>query len=97
VDVACFPLCVLSNVSYYPKTFRQMNPEAYLGKPIDLHIQLAAAMALILNKQIRNPYVRVENIQFIAMIVPRLKHERRQANPHQERVDQLYKDVFFTN
>ena len=47
-----------------------MNPEAYLGKDVDLHIQLSACVTTILNKRVKNPHTRAEMIRFLAMLVP---------------------------
>jgi hypothetical protein len=75
-----------------------MNSEAYYGKDIDLHIQLATNVSVILNKRIKNPHTRVEMIKFIAYLVPQsFMNKNRQSNKHQDREDQLYKDVFFQN
>ena len=53
-----------------PKLFRQIFPESYLGKDIDLHIQLAFNVAVILNKRLKNPHIRAEMITLFAMLVP---------------------------
>ena len=98
LDIAAFPTCVLNNLSTLPRMFRQMQSEAYLGKEIDLHIQLATNVAVILNKRIKNPHIRAEMIKFLAYLVPHQaanKHQPR--NQRQEREDNLYKDVFFAS
>jgi hypothetical protein len=59
---------------------------------------LATNVSVILNKRIKNPHTRVEMIKFIAYLVPQsFMNKRRQSNKHQDREDQLYKDVFFQN
>lgn len=70
IDLAAFPSLILTNLSAMPRLFRQMNSEAYYGKDIDLHIQLATNVSVILNKRIKNPHTRVEMIKFIAYLIP---------------------------
>ena len=64
------PLLVVQNLATFPRLFRQMQPEAYLGKEVDLHIQLSASVVVILNKRVKNPHTRVEMIKFLAYLVP---------------------------
>ena len=47
-----------------------MQPEAYLGKEVDLHTQLSVSVVVILNKKVKNPHTRVEMIKFLAYLVP---------------------------
>ena len=47
-----------------------MQPEAYLGKEVDMHIQLSVSVVIILNKRVKNPHDRVEMIKFLAYLVP---------------------------
>lgn len=71
LDFAALPSLILSNLSTLPKLFRQMQPESYYGKDVDLHIQLATNVSIMLNKRIKNPHARVEMITFLVYLVPR--------------------------
>lgn len=73
-----------------------MSPESYLGKDLDLHMQLALNTGVILNKRIKNPHLRADMINFIAMLIPQSFINRNKPDkPHHQREDNLYKDVFF--
>jgi Ubiquitin elongating factor core len=100
VDLAVLPTCLLQNLTVLPRMFRHMNPEAYSGcKETELALQLATNVSVILNKRVKNPHIRAEMIKFIAFMVPQSFFNRNKKDrPQQDnREDNLYKDVFFTN
>ena len=70
IDLALIPVCILQNLSGLPKIFRQTYSESYLGKDVDLHMQVATNVNVILIKAIKNPHTRVEMIKFLAFLVP---------------------------
>lgn len=75
-----------------------MNNEAYYSHNVDMNIQLATSMSVILNKRIKNPHTRVEMIKFLTYLVPQsFMNKNRKSNKHQDREDNLYRDVFFQN
>jgi hypothetical protein len=53
-----------------PRIFRQANPECYLAKEIDLHLQLAFNVGVILNKRVKNPHLKAEMVKFLVYLVP---------------------------
>jgi hypothetical protein len=75
-----------------PKFFKMFMPESYVGFDQDMHMQLAGSVAIILNRRIDNPHLRIEFINFILQIMPQKKVEKSH-----EKQNRLYKDVFFTN
>lgn len=70
MDVALIPACVLQNLAVMPRIFRQANPESYLAKEIDLHMQLAFNVSVILNKRVKNPHLKAEMVKFLVYLVP---------------------------
>lgn len=65
LDIAALPQAILLNLSTLPKLFRQVNAECYFGKEQDLNVQVATNVAVILNKQVKNPHTRCEMVNFI--------------------------------
>lgn len=70
VDIAVLPTLIMQNLSVLPRMFKQMQPEAYYGKDVDLGIQMATCVSVILNKRVKNPHIRAEMIKFLAYLVP---------------------------
>lgn len=61
-------------------------------------MQLSTSVSVILNKNIRNPHIRVEMIDFVAYLAPRLNRKvGEKHNAQRDKEDMLYKDVFFNN
>jgi hypothetical protein len=67
-----------------------------MGKDVDLNVQLATNVAVVLNRRVKNPHIRAEMIKFIAYLVPQsfFNRGKHQASRH-DRDDSIYKDVFF--
>ena len=63
-----------------------MQPDVYLGKDVDLHIQLSASVTAILNKRVKNPHTRAEMIKFLAYLVPQhaVFHKDKEAKRNQQ-------------
>jgi hypothetical protein len=59
---------------------------------VDLHAQLTGCVSIILDRRIKNPYLRIEFVEFMFHLVPQKK-----VNKHQERENQMHKNDFFTN
>lgn len=86
---------MLSNLAELPKFFRMSTPEAYYGQTIDLHIQLAASVSIILNKRVKNPHIQAEMVKFMAYLVPQSFFDKSGGKRRDNKDDYLYKDVFF--
>jgi hypothetical protein len=67
-------------------------PETYSCADIDLHLQLAGSVHVILNRRIHNPHIRVEFVSFLHSILPQKK-----VSQAREKENRLYKDVYFHN
>ena len=55
-----------------------MRPETYAGQDIDLHLQLTNSVAVILNRRISNPHMRVEFVKFLQQIMPQKKVRKQE-------------------
>eukprot|EP00347_Sterkiella_histriomuscorum_P007831 403347399 len=102
LDIAVLPIHILTNLATLPRLFRQIEPESYYGKDVDLHIQVATNVHAIVSPYLKNPHTKAEMIKFLAYLVPQsILHKDKESNPQQnqkrEREDNLYKDIFFLN
>lgn len=50
--------------------FKMIMPEAYYAADLDLHMQLAAGVSLILNRRMGSPHLRIEFVNFLLHLVP---------------------------
>jgi hypothetical protein len=55
-------------------------------------MQLAGSVAVILNRRIDNPHMRIEFVSFLLQIMPQKKVDKSH-----EKQNRLYKDVFYNN
>lgn len=69
-DFLGLPHLIFDNLNSYPKLFKMMMPEAYQGADHDLHMQLATAVSVILNRRMGNPHMRIEFVNFLLHLVP---------------------------
>lgn len=51
-DFGALPQLIFENIDNMPKLFKMMQAECYIGQDVDLHLQLAGAMSIVLNRQI---------------------------------------------
>ena len=70
LDFIVLPQFILQNLNSMPKFFKMFMPECYVGFDQDMHMQLAGSVAIILNRRIDNPHLRIEFINFILQIMP---------------------------
>lgn len=92
MDFLALPQLLLQNLANYPKLFKQIQPEVYLGADADLQMQLVGTVSIVLNRRIGNPHMRIDLINFPLHLVP-----QKNVSKHHEKQNRLYKDVFFVN
>ena len=70
MDFLALPQLLLQNLAGYPKLFKSIQAEAYLGADADLQMQLVAAVSVILNRSIGNPHMRIDLVTFLLHLAP---------------------------
>jgi hypothetical protein len=70
MDFMVLPELIFRNLNGFPKLFKNIYPEAYVCEDLDLHMQLAGSVSVIMNRRIQNPHMRIEFLQFLLHIMP---------------------------
>jgi hypothetical protein len=52
VDFMALPQLMFNNLNAWPKLFKTMQAESYIGQDTDLHLQLASCISVVLNRKI---------------------------------------------
>lgn len=60
MDFMVLPELIFRNLNGFPKLFKNIYPEAYYCEDLDLHMQLAGSVSVIMNRRIQNPHMRIE-------------------------------------
>lgn len=92
MDFLALPQLLVQNLASYPKLFKQIQAEVYLGADADLQMQLVGTVSVVLNRRLGNPHMRIDLINFLLHLVP-----QKNVSKHHEKQNRLYKDVFFVN
>lgn len=92
LDFQALPQLIFTNLNSLPKLFKQIYPECYYGQDIDLHLQMAGTVSVIMNRRIKNPHLRMGFIDFLTYLLP----QKKVSGPH-EKQNNLYKNDFFNN
>lgn len=83
---------MLTNLNSYPKLFKNIYPESYYGNDVDLHLQMAGVISVIMNRRIGNPHLRMEFVDFLQHLIP-----QKGVSSQHEKQNNLYKNDFFSN
>jgi len=76
LDYQVLPQLIFHNLNSFPKFFKMFYPESYIGFDQDMHMQLAGSVAVILNRRIDNPHMRIEFVSFLLQIMPQKKVDK---------------------